>query len=133
MNKLLLVVAMALVQNKKVLFQQRTSEKTMPQLWELPGGKMKNKETAEEAVIREIFEEIGVCVHPNDLLPLTFVSYVYPNFNLLMPVYLCKKWEGVIQSQENQKIKFLGITDLDKINMLEADRLLIPALKAVMI
>ena len=98
MNKLIIVVAVALIKNKKVLFQERPSEKSMPFLWELPGGKIKIGETPEMALIREVNEELGISINSVDLRSLTFISHSYKDFNLLMPVYLCKKWIGNIRN-----------------------------------
>jgi 8-oxo-dGTP diphosphatase len=129
MNKLIIVVAVALIKNKKVLFQERPSEKSMPFLWELPGGKIKIGETPEMALIREVNEELGISINPVDLRSLTFISHSYKDFNLLMPVYLCKKWIGNIFPRENQKFKFFNKNELKKINILEADLPLIDDLE----
>ena len=129
MNKLIIVAAVALIKNKKVLFQERPSEKSMPFLWELPGGKIKIGETPEMALIREVNEELGISINPVDLRSLTFISHSYKDFNLLMPVYLCKKWIGNIFPKENQKFKFFNKNELKKINILEADLPLIDDLE----
>ena len=129
MNKLIIVVAVALIKNKKVLFQERPSEKSMPFLWELPGGKIKIGETPEIALIREVNEELGISINFVDLRSLTFISHSYKDFNLLMPVYLCKKWIGNIFPRENQKFKFFNKNELKKINILEADLPLIDDLE----
>ena len=129
MNKLIIVVAVALIKNKKVLFQERPSEKSMPFLWELPGGKIKIGETPEIALIREVNEELGISINFVDLRSLTFISHSYKDFNLLMPVYLCKKWIGNIFPKENQKFKFFNKNELKKINILEADLPLIDDLE----
>ena len=129
MSKLIIVVAVALIKNKKVLFQERPSEKSMPFLWELPGGKIKIGETPEIALIREVNEELGISINFVDLRSLTFISHSYKDFNLLMPVYLCKKWIGNIFPKENQKFKFFNKNELKKINILEADLPLIDDLE----
>ena len=129
MSKLIIVVAVALIKNKKVLFQERPSEKSMPFLWELPGGKIKIGETPEIALIREVNEELGISINSVDLRSLTFISHSYKDFNLLMPVYLCKKWIGNIFPKENQKFKFFNKNELKKINILEADLPLIDDLE----
>ena len=129
MSKLIIVVAVALIKNKKVLFQERPSEKSMPFLWELPGGKIKIGETPEMALIREVNEELGISINPVDLRSLTFISHSYKDFNLLMPVYLCKKWIGNIFPKENQKFKIFNKNELKKINILEADLPLIDDLE----
>ena len=129
-NSLLLVVSAALIKDEKVLFQQRPADKSMPFLWELPGGKIKANESPEIALCRELYEELDVRI--GKLLPLTFVSHSYPSFHLLMPVYVCRKWEGSIKSKENQKIQFFNKEELGNINMLKADKLLIQLLKKVL-
>ena len=129
MNKLIIVAAVALIKNKKVFFQERPAEKSMPFLWELPGGKIKIGETPEIALIREVNEELGISINSVDLRSLTFISHAYKDFNLLMPVYLCKKWMGNIFPRENQKFKFFNKNELKKINILEADLSLIDHLK----
>jgi len=129
MNKLIIVAAVALIKNKKVFFQERPAEKSMPFLWELPGGKIKIGETPEIALIREVNEELGIFINSVDLRSLTFISHAYKDFNLLMPVYLCKKWMGNIFPRENQKFKFFNKNELKKINILEADLSLIDHLK----
>lgn len=129
MNKLIIVAAVALIKNKKVFFQERPAEKSMPFLWELPGGKIKIGETPEIALIREVNEELGISINSVDLRSLTFISHAYKDFNLLMPVYLCKKWMGNILPRENQKFKFFNKNELKKINILEADLSLIDHLK----
>ena len=100
----------------------------MPFLWELPGGKIKTNETPERALCRELFEELGINIKINDLLPFTFVSYTYPSFNLLMLVYICKKWKRNFLLKENQKINFYNKQELIEIDMLEADKSLIEPL-----
>ena len=96
-NSLLLVVSAALIKDEKVLFQQRPADKSMPFLWELPGGKIKENESPEIALCRELHEELDVRI--DKLLPLTFISHSYPSFHLLMPVYICRKWEGSIKDE----------------------------------
>jgi len=129
-NSLLLVVSAALIKDEKILFQQRTADKSMPFLWELPGGKIKENESPEIALCREVYEELDVII--DKLFPLTFVSYSYPSFHLLMPVYICRKWEGSIKSKENQIIQFFNKEELGNINMLKADKLLIQPLKKIL-
>lgn len=131
-NKLLLVIAAALVKDKKILFQQRTADKSMPFLWELPGGKIKINESPETALSRELFEELGIHIRTRDLIPFTFVSYCYPDFHLLMPVYVCRKWEGNIFAKEKQLINFYSINELMNLKMLEADKVLIHPLKKLL-
>ena len=129
-NSLLLVVSAALIQDEKVLFQQRPADKSMPFLWELPVGKIKAKESPEIALCRELYEELDVKI--DNLIPLTFISHSYPSFHLLMPVYICRKWKGSIKSKENQKIQFFNKEELSNIDMLQADKLLIKPLKKIL-
>ena len=131
-NTLLIVVAAALIKDKKILFQRRPANKSMPFLWELPGGKIKTNETPERALCRELFEELGINIKINDLLPFTFVSYTYPSFNLLMLVYICKKWKRNFLLKENQKINFYNKQELIEIDMLEADKSLIEPLREIL-
>ena len=101
-------------------------------IYELPGGKIKTNEIPERALCRELFEELGINIKINDLLPLTFVSYPYPSFNLLMLVYICKKWKGNFLLKENQKINFYKKQELIGIDMLEADKSLIEPLREIL-
>src|SRR6266508_6234378 len=95
---LTLVVACALVDaDKRVLLAQRPQGKPMAGLWEFPGGKVETGERPEETLIRELEEELGIVVKEACLAPLTFASHTYPEFHLLMPLYVCRRWEGTVQ------------------------------------
>ena len=93
--ELVLVAACALVDaDGRVLIAQRPVGKSMAGLWEFPGGKVEPGERPEQTLIRELDEELGITVHEACLSPLTFASHAYPDFHLLMPLYVCRKWEG---------------------------------------
>jgi 8-oxo-dGTP diphosphatase len=127
--KLLLVVACALVDaDKRVLIAQRPEGKALAGLWEFPGGKMDAGERPEQALIRELHEELGIRVKEPCLAPLTFASYAYPEFHLLMPLYICRRWEGMVQPREEQIIKWVMARELRQFAMPPADEPLIPAL-----
>jgi len=96
--KLLLVVACALIDaDKRILIAQRPHGKALAGLWEFPGGKIDPQERPEQALIRELHEELGIVVKEPCLAPLTFASYAYPDFHLLMPLYICRRWEVLVQ------------------------------------
>lgn len=127
--KLLLVVAAALVDSdNRVLIAQRPEGKALAGLWEFPGGKIDSAERPEEALIRELHEELGITVKEACLAPLTFASYAYPDFHLMMPLYICRRWEGIVSSRENQALKWVRPRDLRNYPMPPADEPLIPAL-----
>ncbi len=127
--KLLLVVACALVdEDRRVLIAQRPEGKALAGLWEFPGGKLDSGERPEEALIRELKEELGIDVKEACLAPLTFASHAYPDFHLLMPLYICRRWEGVVASREGQALKWVRPAKLRDYPMPPADEPLIPAL-----
>jgi len=90
-------------------------------LWEFPGGKVDPGEDPETALIRELMEELGIEIARADLVPLTFASHAYPEFHLLMPLYLCKRWEGDIAAQENQELLWVKPDELRLYDMPPAD------------
>ena len=99
--KLLLVVAVALFdEDNRVLIAQRPEGKALAGLWEFPGGKVDAGERPEQALIRELHEELGIIVKEECLAPLTFASHAYPDFHLLMPLYVCRRWQGFVRSRE---------------------------------
>ncbi len=127
--KILLVVAVALIDaDDRVLIAQRPEGKALAGLWEFPGGKIDAGERPEEALIRELREELGITVKEACLAPLTFASYAYPEFHLLMPLYVCRRWEGFVQSREGQALKWVRAKDLRQYPMPPADEPLIPPL-----
>ena len=101
--KTVLVSAVALIdRDGRVLLAKRPKGKPMSDLWEFPGGKVEPLETPENALIRELKEEIGIDTWSSCLAPLTFASHSYEDFHLLMPVFICRKWDGIITPQEGQ-------------------------------
>ena len=126
---LLLVVAAALVDaDGRVLIAQRPKGKALGGLWEFPGGMLEPNERPEDALIRELKEELGVTVKPACLAPLTFASHAYEAFHLLMPLYVCRRWEGFVRSKEGQALKWVRPHDLRNWPMPPADEPLIPPL-----
>jgi 8-oxo-dGTP diphosphatase len=126
---LLLVVAVALVDSdNRVLIAQRPAHKMLGGLWEFPGGKVHDGERPEDALIRELAEELGIKVELPCLAPLSFASYPYPEFHLLMPLYICRKWDGFVEAREAQALKWARARDLRNYPMPPADEPLIPAL-----
>ena len=101
----------------------------MAGLWEFPGGKVEPGETPEEALIREMQEELGIDTWASCLAPLTFASHKYDDFHLLMPLFVCRKWQGIPRSRENQALKWVWAQDLKNYPMPEADLPLIPVLR----
>jgi len=127
--KILLVVAVALIDaDDRVLIAQRPEGKALAGLWEFPGGKIDQGERPEAALIRELKEELGITVKEACLAPLTFASHAYPEFHLLMPLYVCRRWEGFVQSREGQALKWVRAKDLREYPMPPADEPLIPPL-----
>ncbi|CAO4177734.1 (deoxy)nucleoside triphosphate pyrophosphohydrolase [Methylorubrum populi] len=127
--KLVLVVAAALVDaDGRVLMAQRPEGKSLAGLWEFPGGKVESGERPEETLIRELDEELGIAVKEPCLAPLTFASHPYPDFHLLMPLYICRRWEGLPQSREAQALRWVRPGALRDLPMPPADLPLIPFL-----
>ncbi len=126
---LLLVVAAALVDaDNRVLIAQRPEGKQLAGLWEFPGGKLHPGERPEDALVRELEEELGVRVCGPCLAPLTFASHAYDEFHLLMPLYVCRKWEGIVTPAEGQAVKWARARDLRNYPMPPADAPLIAPL-----
>ncbi|MDB5867495.1 MAG: 8-oxo-dGTP diphosphatase MutT [Betaproteobacteria bacterium] len=127
--KILLVVAAALIDaDSRVLIAQRPEGKALAGLWEFPGGKVDAGERPEDSLIRELHEELGITVKEACLAPLTFASHAYPDFHLLMPLYVCRRWDGLVMSRENQALKWVRPRELRDYPMPPADEPLIPAL-----
>ena len=127
--KLLIVVACALIDpDNRVLVAQRPEGKAMAGLWEFPGGKLEPNERPEPALIRELHEDLGIEVKEACLAPLTFASFAYPEFHLLMPLYICRRWDGAVSSRENQALKWVRPGKLRDLAMPPADEPLIPHL-----
>jgi 8-oxo-dGTP diphosphatase len=129
-NRLLLVAACALVDaDHRVLLTRRPEGKPLAGLWEFPGGKVGPGETPEACVIRELDEELGLDVTANCLAPLTFASHGYEDFHLLMPLFVCRVWQGLPQPREGQLIKWLRPRDMADYPMPPADRPLVAFLR----
>ncbi|MFZ7092409.1 8-oxo-dGTP diphosphatase MutT [Primorskyibacter sp. 2E233] len=128
--KTVLVSAVALIDpDGRVLLAQRPEGKSMAGLWEFPGGKVEPGETPEVALIRELQEELGIDTWASCLAPLTFASHSYDDFHLLMPLFACRKWQGIPQSIEGQTLKWVAPTKLRDYPMPPADIPLIPILR----
>jgi len=130
LSRIVLVAAVALIDaDGRVLIAQRPEGKPMAGLWEFPGGKVEEGETPEAALIRELHEELGVDTRESCLAPLTFASHAYPDFHLLMPLYACRRWQGMVQAREGQALKWVRARDLRDYPMPPADEPLIPILR----
>lgn len=127
--KLTLVVACALIDaDNRVLIAQRPAGKSMAGLWEFPGGKLESGERPEEALIRELEEELGIKTKTDCLAPLSFASHAYDDFHLLMPLYICRRFWGTPRPKEGQALKWVRVNKLRTFNMPPADEPLIPPL-----
>jgi 8-oxo-dGTP diphosphatase len=127
--KLLLVVAAALLDvDGRVLIAQRPQGKSLAGLWEFPGGKLEPGERPEAALIRELDEELGIKVEEPCLAPLTFASHAYEDFHLLMPLYVCRRWSGIVTAREAAALKWVHPKKLRDFPMPPADAPLIPPL-----
>ena len=127
--RLVLVAACALIDaDGRVLVAERPAGKSMAGLWEFPGGKLKDGETPEACLIRELREELGVETAASCLAPLTFASHAYDDFHLLMPLYVCRRWTGEVLGREGQRLDWVRPNGLFKLPMPPADRPLLPFL-----
>jgi|TARA_B100001142_G_scaffold94368_2_gene96186 8-oxo-dGTP diphosphatase len=125
-----LVVCVALIdEDGRVLIAQRPEGKSLEGFWEFPGGKVEMNESPETALIRELHEELGINTWGSCLAPLTFASHKYDEFHLLMPLYVCRKWNGIVQARENQALKWLTPAQILKVKMLPADLPLVACLR----
>ena len=128
--KVVLVAAVALIDiDGRVLLAQRPKGKSMAGLWEFPGGKVEPGETPEQALIRELHEELGIDTWESCLAPLTFASHGYPDFHLLMPLFACRKWAGTPSAREGQNLAWVRANALRDYPMPPADIPLIPILR----
>lgn len=126
---ILLVAAAALIDaDGRVLITRRPEGKPMAGLWEFPGGKVEAGETPEATLIRELKEELDIDTSAACLAPLTFASHAYPDFHLLMPLYVCRKWQGMVRPTEGQATKWVRARDLRSYAMPPADLPLIAPL-----
>ena len=131
--KTVLVAACALIDSDgRVLLAQRPPGKPMQGLWEFPGGKVEVGERPEETLIRELKEELNVIVSEPCLAPLTFASHLYPDFHLLMPLYVCRRWEGTVQPLEGQAVAWVKPNRLREYKMPPADEPLVAHLMALL-
>ena len=120
--KLLVVAAAVLIDaDGRVLVCQRSEAQSHPGKWEFPGGKVEAGETPEGALRRELFEELGVEPCPTCLQPFSFASHAYPNFHLLMPLYLCRQWDGFVRPTEHQAVKWVWPDEVVGMDLVEAD------------
>lgn len=130
---IVLVSAVALIDaDGRVLLAQRPAGKPMAGLWEFPGGKVESGETPEAALIRELREELGVDTWQSCLAPLTFASHAYESFHLLMPLFVCRRWQGNPVPREGQALKWVRISEISHYQMPEADLPLIPFLRELL-
>jgi len=128
--KTVLVSAVALIDaDGRVLLAERPAGKSMAGLWEFPGGKVEPGETPEAALIRELHEELGIDTWQSCLAPLTFASHSYEEFHLLMPLFACRKWQGIVTAQEGQRLTWVQPSRLRDYPMPPADLPLIPILR----
>ena len=128
--KLLLVTAVALIDaDGRILLAQRPEGKSLAGLWEFPGGKVEAGETPEAALIRELREELGIDTKESCLAPLTFASHSYDDFHLLMPLFACRRWQGIPTPREGQTLAWVRASDLRNYPMPPADIPLIPILR----
>jgi len=131
--KIVTVAACALIDvDGRVLLAQRPEGKSMAGLWEFPGGKIEAGETPEQSLIRELEEELGITVKEACLAPLTFASHSYPDFHLLMPLYVCRRWDGMVTAREGQSLAWVRPNRLRDYPMPPADLPLIPHLTALL-
>ena len=127
---IVLVAAVALIDpDGRVLLAQRPAGKPMAGLWEFPGGKVHAGETPEVALIRELDEELGIDVVASCLAPFTFASHAYPEFHLVMPLYVCRKWSGIARAREGQQLKWVRPAQLADYPMPPADKPLVAMLR----
>jgi 8-oxo-dGTP diphosphatase len=131
--KLVLVAACALIDSDgRVLIAQRPAGKAMAGLWEFPGGKVEAEERPEQSLIRELREELGVVVNEACLAPLTFASHAYPDFHLLMPLYVCRRWDGTVKALEGQRLAWVRANRLRDYPMPPADAPLVSHLMTLL-
>ncbi|RUM20721.1 8-oxo-dGTP diphosphatase MutT [Rhizobium phaseoli] len=129
-RKILLVAACALIDaDGRILLAQRPEGKSLAGLWEFPGGKVEPGETPEETLVRELEEELGIKTKIACLAPLTFASHSYETFHLLMPLYICRRYDGIAQGREGQALKWVRAQALRDYPMPPADEPLIPMLQ----
>jgi 8-oxo-dGTP diphosphatase len=127
---IVLVAAVALIDvDGRVLLAERPPGKHLAGTWEFPGGKVQDGETPEAALIRELDEELGIGVHESCLAPFTFASHSYETFHLLMPLYVCRKWSGIVTAREGQRLKWVRPAQFADYPMPPADKPLVAMLR----
>ena len=127
--KIVLVAACALIDaDGRVLIAKRPDGKARAGLWEFPGGKVETGERPEQTLIRELDEELGITVKEACLAPLTFASHAYPEFHLLMPLWVCRRWDGLVTAREHAGLAWVRPNRLRDYPMPPADEPLIPPL-----
>jgi len=127
---ILLVAAAALIDpDNRVLIAERPAGKSLAGLWEFPGGKVATGETPEQALVRELREELSIDVCETCLAPFTFASYGYEMFHLLMPLFICRNWEGEVEPREGQRIAWVRASRLSDYPMPPADQPIVPWLR----
>src|SRR5580692_5669303 len=133
LQPLVLVVAVALVDpDGRVLLAERPAGRSMAGLWEFPGGKVEAGEQPEQSLIRELNEELGIVVKEACLAPLTFASHSYPDFHLLMPLYVCRRWDGTVVPREGQRLAWVRPNRLRDYPMPPADEPLVAHLTGLL-
>jgi len=131
--KVVLVAACALIDaDGRVLIAERPAGKMMAGLWEFPGGKVEQGERPEDTLMRELGEELGITVREACLAPLTFASHAYQEFHLLMPLYVCRRWEGAVSAREGQRLAWVRPNRLRDYPMPPADEPLVSHLTALL-
>ena len=130
-KELRIAVAVALLDTDgRVLVQRRPDEKPMGGFWEFPGGKPKAGESSEQALVREVQEELGLKLEEACLAPFTFASHSYPEFHLLLALYICRNWSGQVVPMEGQELRWLFPKKLNEVKLLPADIPLVAALRS---
>ena len=130
---LVLVAACVLLDgNRRILIAKRPPGRSLAGLWEFPGGKVEPGESPEHALIRELAEELGIEIAAADLAPLTFASHAYPDFHLLMPLFLCRRWRGEVMPHEGQELLWVKPAELVSYAMPPADEPLKAVLPALL-
>jgi 8-oxo-dGTP diphosphatase len=133
-KNLIIVAAIALIDaNDQVLIAKRPKKKHLAGLWEFPGGKIEKNESPENALVREIKEELNININNKCIAPLTFSEFKYEEFNLLLLLYICRRWDGTPMSMENNPIKWVKVNKLREYNMPPADDSLIYSLQDLLL
>jgi 8-oxo-dGTP diphosphatase len=133
-KNLIIVAAIALIDaNDQVLIAKRPKKKHLAGLWEFPGGKIEKNESPENALVREIKEELNININNKCIAPLTFSEFKYEEFNLLLLLYICRRWDGTPMSMENNSIRWVKANKLREYNMPPADDSLIYSLQDLLL